>query len=176
MNASLIIAAVLLFAATCASAQTKIIAHRSHSGADATLTFAGEDNFGLGPPRIIKVIKVCDSAAIIFTDHGSVDTVRGRTVWYDPAVGLDSLRAMFPFAKFIGFGAEDDGEEEEEMEEVHGDIPQASRGERRADAVGADPADDPAPLDMSGWLLALGAVATPLLTYSIWRAEKGRKA
>ena len=50
---------VLLFAVLCGAssqAQTKWIAHRSHSGSDASFTITGTDNFGLPSAETIKAM------------------------------------------------------------------------------------------------------------------------
>lgn len=63
-----LIALLLLVGATGLSAQTKRIAHRSHSGADNTMTLICQDNFGLGPmphdPRTFEPdsVQMIDSA------------------------------------------------------------------------------------------------------------------
>lgn len=63
-----LIALLLLVGATGLSAQTKRIAHRSHSGADNTMTLICQDNFGLGPmphdPRLFEPdsLQMIDSA------------------------------------------------------------------------------------------------------------------
>lgn len=63
-----LIALLLLVGATGLSAQTKRIAHRSHSGAENTMTLICQDNFGLGPmphdPRIFEPdsLQMIDSA------------------------------------------------------------------------------------------------------------------
>lgn len=54
MKKSLITFAVILFISVSSFAQTKLIAHRSHSGSNATFSAAGLDNFGLPPGKVEK--------------------------------------------------------------------------------------------------------------------------
>lgn len=62
----MLITLLLLAGATGLSAQTKRIAHRSHSGAEKTLPPICQDNFGLGPESYYRIepdsVEAIDSA------------------------------------------------------------------------------------------------------------------
>lgn len=71
---------VLVFACTQTQAQTKRIAHRSHSGSDAHFSLSGADNFG-NPPEDWKTrhVPVADTAKAGAQTNGKTDkTVRTK--------------------------------------------------------------------------------------------------
>jgi hypothetical protein len=85
-------------------AQTKLVAHRSHSGTAATFSSREEGNFGWIEPRQIlkKVIRLSDTTAIEVFDVGRDTTVR-HPYWNNPRIRLDSLKKLFPDISFEGF-------------------------------------------------------------------------
>ena len=113
----------LLLAGSAASAQTALIAHRSHGGAARTFRpDASAHNFGIPPNRRDQRIEEkfvwldgplavysgrwADYRGKIRTDRPAFqDTIdlRRRTGQPDPTQALQWLRKVYPNAKFVGF-------------------------------------------------------------------------
>jgi hypothetical protein len=101
---------LLLFNTT---AQTKIIAHKSHSGTSEAFSASDDDNFGLSPEfqsRLDTVIKLTNNRVIeIFhipayeNSERIVDTMTNHPVFNNPEVSLDSMKKRYPNVEFIGF-------------------------------------------------------------------------
>ena len=81
--------------------QTKIIAHKSHSGKNITfIVDNSENNFGLRDPIIDSIRKIPNQSVVLYTDQG-IDTIRNYQYWDLP---LDSLKKYYgSHVKFIGF-------------------------------------------------------------------------
>ena len=98
---------LLLTVAGQAIGQTKMVAHRSHSGSIETFDAAGEGNFGNPPNQqefqvLRKVVRISDSSAIEVYDLHQ-DTMYNHHFWNNPKIRLDSLQKMFPDISFEGF-------------------------------------------------------------------------
>jgi hypothetical protein len=101
---------LLLFNTT---AQTKIIAHKSHSGTSEGFSASDDDNFGLPSQfrsRLDTVIKLTNNRVIeIFhipafeNSERVVDTMTNHPVFNNPEVSLDSMKKRYPNVEFIGF-------------------------------------------------------------------------
>jgi hypothetical protein len=105
-------ALILILTGFVLAAQTKVIAHKSHSGHMHTLIKNTEDNFGLNPDhQILKVDSVqrVSPAMILlykqaYGDQGVLkDSVFLNTNPNNIVAVLDSLKKVYPSAKFIGF-------------------------------------------------------------------------
>ncbi|TND01484.1 MAG: hypothetical protein FD123_4255 [Bacteroidetes bacterium] len=85
-------------------AQTKRIAHKSHSGSDAAFSNAGHDDFGNPPPRADTLIWINDSTVVqVDRWYRSRDTIVNHHYFQDPKVSLDSLKKIYPRTVFVGF-------------------------------------------------------------------------
>lgn len=101
---------LLLFNTT---AQTKIIAHKSHSGTSGDFSVSDyDDNLGLSLEfklQLDTVIKLTNNSVIeIFhLPHNNseriVDTMTNHPVFNNPEVSLDSMKKRYPSVEFIGF-------------------------------------------------------------------------
>ena len=89
------------------SAQTAIIAHKSHSGTAATFAFADPGNFGLPPTRLVRVTKVSDTSVIMTNSRGGSernDTIYYHPVFSDPNITVDSMQKLYyDEVEFKGF-------------------------------------------------------------------------
>ncbi|MBL4755603.1 MAG: hypothetical protein JKY52_18675 [Flavobacteriales bacterium] len=98
---------LLLLVSTYTCAQTKMIAHLSHSGNVNTFSFNGEGNFGLREPRLQEIVKISDTAVVAMFDFsysGSRrDTLLNHALFSNPAISVDSLRRLWPSVDFVGF-------------------------------------------------------------------------
>lgn len=112
--------------------QTKLIAHKSHSGSMEGFSINTVDNFGLGEPYISlqKAIKLEDGRVIIakisgqldwinknvhsidkttflknvIEHNGTIDTLSQHPVWNNPNIGIDSLKVLYGNEiEYIGF-------------------------------------------------------------------------
>jgi hypothetical protein len=103
MKRSLVVLLVCFASLSFAVAQTKLIAHRSHSGEGAS-KLNTEDNFGLGSPKDIFVIDTITSekfwVRIDDNDHDSITAARaGYRLLSDSGVHrppFDSIHWMEP--------------------------------------------------------------------------------
>lgn len=95
---------LLLLACTPAFAQTKLVAHRSHGGSNATFTAREAGNFGEYEHRPVlrKVVKLSDTTAEEVYDFTRDTTVR-HPYWNNPRIRVDSLRKLFPDISFEGY-------------------------------------------------------------------------
>ena len=107
------VVAVILLVGTESSAQTKLVAHRSHGGSIATFVVDGADDFGNPPPYppkeeyqehlgVTRVVWLNDSSALQFSRFGQ-DTTVHHPYWNNPEIGVDSLRKIFPDISFEGY-------------------------------------------------------------------------
>lgn len=93
------------------SAQTKLIAYKSHAGdLDFFIPDAqADDDYGLPPQRIIKIERLNDSTIVETTDHyaGEVvtDTVVNHPYFSNTKLSLDDIKARYYRSdiKFEGF-------------------------------------------------------------------------
>lgn len=154
-------------------AQTALVAHRSHSGSDASFVFAGTDNFGLGPERIDSVQRLTDSTVIKFTNEGA-DTVIHR-MWSNPGISIDSLSRRWPGIKFIDRPAIKPAVPDDTP---NGDTPRqnvAPQGGTGHDAPKLNGHRAATETNAGVALLMLaGAAAVPLLAVGIHRADRRR--
>ena len=102
--------AIFLFHIVTTSAQTKIIALKSHSGNIKELSLNGSDDFGkLAEDRLKRVTRLSDtSAEEVYGIPGSNDNDVQRIVYHhmfynNPAISVDSLRRIYPGVWFFGF-------------------------------------------------------------------------
>ncbi|TND01483.1 MAG: hypothetical protein FD123_4254 [Bacteroidetes bacterium] len=110
-NPACLLLLFLLFAGISASAQTKRIAHKSHSGSDITFTNAGPDEFGDPGPmtRLDSVFRINDSTVVTVSamiwppGPNQRDTMVRHPYFNDPKIGVDSLRKIYPKVVFVGF-------------------------------------------------------------------------
>lgn len=98
---------LLLLFPIAASAQTALIAHKSHSGnaksfgASFSSNFGGimpPGNFGAPPARMIAVTKLSDSTVVMKNDKWggfSEDTIYHHPILSDPNITVDSLKKIF---------------------------------------------------------------------------------
>jgi hypothetical protein len=107
--AHLIVVGLMLATAGTLFAQTKLVAHRSHSGRAETFTSSGVDNFGGPPPEdptasriVTRVVRLNDSLAVEYSNSGT-DTTLHHPFWNNPKIGVDSLRKAFPSISFEGY-------------------------------------------------------------------------
>ncbi len=88
-----------------AFAQTKLIAHKSHSGKKSTLSYLKSDgNFG-ADFRVVSITRISSKAVVVFYDYGRGDTLRDKKLFKNPQLALDSLKVLYPDSgiEFIGF-------------------------------------------------------------------------
>ena len=85
-------------------AQTKAIAHKSHSGSDQSFDAeAYADNFGVIAPRIKKIKYLKDNCIVEFPEWGGSDTVCDHP-YFTGQYTLDEIKAFYPKeVQFIGF-------------------------------------------------------------------------
>jgi hypothetical protein len=154
----LIIASLLLLGGMRVSAQTKMIAHLSHSGSIESFDASGVDNFGLAPRHIDSVLRLTDTSAIEFSNYGR-DTVTNPAYGNNWKIISDSLRRQFPNVKFVGF----------EKKKRHAELEGGCRhGSWTFTACGGHHG-----------MLHLGlltAAIVSVLACCLWRAERNRKA
>jgi hypothetical protein len=95
---------LLLVASGGVYGQTKLVAHRSHSGSLGTFSTKGAGNFGefIHFKRIVRVVKLTDTSAIEVSNEG-LDTTRNHHYWNNPKIKVDSLRKLFPDISFEGY-------------------------------------------------------------------------
>ncbi|MCE3294441.1 MAG: hypothetical protein K0R65_155 [Crocinitomicaceae bacterium] len=93
----------LLFSGSLFS-QTKLIAHKSHSGSDASYSAdAYPDNFGEIAPRIKKIKLLKNNCIVEFLDWGQNDTVCDHP-YFTGQYTLDEIKRFYPSStEFIGF-------------------------------------------------------------------------
>ena len=95
---------IILFSAPLVTAQTKLIAHKSHSGRAESFTAANySDNFGIKTPSI-KAIKLIKNNCIVEIPYnGPNDTVCDHPN-FTGQYTLDEIKAFYPKnTEFIGF-------------------------------------------------------------------------
>lgn len=100
---------LLLFFPIAISAQTSLIAHKSHSGNAKSFgaSFSGDfggimppGNFGEPPARMIQVVKLTDSTVLMKNEEWggrglSADTFYHHPLFSDPNITVDSLKKIF---------------------------------------------------------------------------------
>jgi hypothetical protein len=86
------------------AAQTKQIAHKSHSGNDASyIADAYTDNFGEIAPRIKKIKLLKNNCIVEFLEWGRNDTVCDHP-YFTGQYTLDEIKRFYgPDTEFIGF-------------------------------------------------------------------------
>lgn len=107
---------LLLLSPIAISAQTALIAHKSHSGHAKSfgVSFSSNfgrmelpGNFGEPPARIIQVVKLSDSTVLMKNDQWggfSEDTIYHHPILSDPNITVDSLKKIFgQDVKFTNF-------------------------------------------------------------------------
>lgn len=84
--------------------QTKLVAHKSHSGDDATYSSdAYPDNFGEIAPRIKKIKLLKNNCIVEFLEWGRNDTVCDHP-YFTGQYTLDEIKNFYPpSTEFIGF-------------------------------------------------------------------------
>ena len=177
MNIIMIVGMVVLLAGGAdVFCQTKMIAHKSHSGGIESFSVNGSDNFGLDMPDIDSVVRLTDTSVLRFPGlHGRVDTVyKGRSWPIDLFGDIDELRKGFPGTKFIGF---------DRKKKQSKYVPKPTRKRNspaRRDSSSRRTSPTIGLMDESGYgdrmlLLVLGvSVALPSIGYGIWRSETRR--
>ncbi|MGV3631603.1 MAG: hypothetical protein ACO1O6_10360 [Bacteroidota bacterium] len=95
---------ILLLNLGSAFSQTKLIAHKSHSGTDAAFEAdAYSDNFGIVAPRIKKIKLLKNNCIVEFPEWGQNDTVCDHP-YFTGQYTLDEIRNFYPpGVEFIGF-------------------------------------------------------------------------
>ena len=95
---------LFLFMGLNAFGQTKMIAHKSHSGSVETFTTKGAHNVGI-VEMLDSVIKLTDTSALfIMKPFRSCDTVYNHPFLSDPNISLDSLKHYyFAGTTLVGF-------------------------------------------------------------------------
>lgn len=111
---------LLTVAAVTLQAQTKVIAHKSHSGTKLSFSTAGSDNFGLDMSHYrwrkttVQVTKLNDTLFLFknkiehlmaFGDKDSfqLDTVYSHQFIENPNLSVDSVLRFYPEVELIGF-------------------------------------------------------------------------
>jgi len=99
----------VFFLAVTSFGQTKIIFHKSHSGAMTDFEPTQPGNFGMIDPQFLinYIEKVNDSTVIFYQNYGSkkneIDTILNEPLWIGEHINLDSLKQAYPNATFVGF-------------------------------------------------------------------------
>lgn len=96
-----VVSVLLSWAFNPSFSQTKLISHKSHSGATHQLTLSGGDHFGEPGPRVYKVEKVSDSLAV-FHDH----FYGNDSVFHSPVLkmSVDSIKMVYgDYVEILGF-------------------------------------------------------------------------
>lgn len=88
------------------SAQTKIIALKSHSGDMTALKSEKDGNFGIAPTRLDSVVKIGANCIVEINNYGFRDTVYEHPYFLNPDVSLQELKQRFPRIHFVGFDKE----------------------------------------------------------------------
>ena len=95
--------------------QTKLIAHKSHSGKVKTFTAKAEGNFGLPSHyrlrRLDSLIRISDTLAVAYSSIRETNVVLKDTVRIDDPdylgelskMPIDDVKKRYPSIKFIGF-------------------------------------------------------------------------
>jgi len=103
----ILLATALLASTTVAWSQTKLIAHRSHSGQPHTMTLDADDNFGDPPMLIMKLEKFQDSMVIQYSDawHNQRDTflIKDHPYFRKLEKGEVRIPGVYSGAELIGF-------------------------------------------------------------------------
>ncbi len=87
--------------------QTKMIAHKSHSGSSKTFTPNSAGNFG--EPfhfQLDTIVKLTDTSVVeirTFMEMREVDTIFNHRLCNNPEIGFDSLKIYYPHIALIGF-------------------------------------------------------------------------
>lgn len=86
------------------SAQTKLIAHKSHSGNAASFSEMSGGNFGIDPSRIDTIIRIAPNCIVEINNFGWRDTVYNHPYYTKPGVTLEEIKANYPpYVIFVGF-------------------------------------------------------------------------
>lgn len=108
MKATLFVLLTLL--SFTASAQTKIIGHKSHSGAAANFSIEAEGNFGLFIERRVSLIQKISDSVVVMTYVKTTKKNKPKEVFRKDTVNfnydipsIESLKHQYPNAKFVGF-------------------------------------------------------------------------
>jgi hypothetical protein len=106
----LIALVVLLMISLQAFCQTKLIAHRSHSGKIGTFRITNSaDNFGLPSEKIDSIIKISNTKILEISNRGNRGTFKIKDHPYfkfyfkNPQGSIDSLKKVYPKIKFVDF-------------------------------------------------------------------------
>lgn len=91
-----------------ATAQTAIIAHKSHSGNYSTFFIDPNSNFGEPPPRLVQVVRWNDTMSIeVYDDMGYYfyDTVYNNKEYANYELNIDSIQNSNPYRtiEYINF-------------------------------------------------------------------------
>lgn len=105
---TLILIIILSALSLTAISQTKMIAHKSHSGSLQNFTTDGIHNFGDPPmPMVIDTVKRLSDSTIVRVFHdywgNNSDTIQNHPFFNDPNIAVDSLQKMFPETTFVGY-------------------------------------------------------------------------
>ncbi len=116
-------------------AQTKIIAHKSHSGKMETFSAKGDGNFGeIEPPmKIDTIIKISDTSVVQISRMGwhhedvmrIVDTIYNHGICNKPDVTIAHLKKYYPKTKLLGFVTVKDptvGDPKQEQQKILKDL------------------------------------------------------
>lgn len=117
---TLLLLIALMGTSSLAFAQTKMIAHKSHSGKVGTFSIRGEGNFGLGPMKIAeKVEKLSDTTLVEIGRWNEVgyngegtyrDTMKIEDYEYfrmDRNYDLEARKIRYEHIEFVGFTEEE---------------------------------------------------------------------
>lgn len=85
------------------SAQTKMIALKSHSGELTALKNEKDGNFGIAPTRLDSVVKIGANCVVEINNYGFRDTVYEHPYFLNPDMSLQELQQRFPRIHFVGF-------------------------------------------------------------------------
>lgn len=105
-----IFTSILILLTLATEAQTKRIAHLSHSGSLDFFSPKGDDSFGLPPMTIDSLIFLNDTTMVQISSiggdwHVQKDTIINHPLLVDEAISVDSMRSYYRFGNtsFIGF-------------------------------------------------------------------------
>jgi len=106
---SIIFLVTLIVMSSQAFCQTKMIAHKSHSGKAKTFSIKGNDNFGLPSHQktIDSIIKISQKKIIVISHNYGIERdtmeITAHPYFKDSKLSFDSIKKAHPTVKFIGF-------------------------------------------------------------------------
>jgi len=163
-----------VFAFCLSNAQTKIIAHKSHSGSRQSFKADGLDNFGIDMrmyrkrSRTVSITKIADTL-FVFKNHITIpfysniqdsfelDTVYSHQLLENPAIDRDSLQKLFQQAELIGF--------KKNKEPIFDSLPAEKK--EHLPIVPALPNNSG-----GGWFVLLAGLIAVVVTYGGWKHHR----